>query len=227
MSNIQPIFIQVIRKPERLCIIKRGRCAEDYFPYCEEVSCDVWGMLMSMRSLCGEPVAMWLPEKYKRPGTSTYVQGVEAEPDDPGIVPEYIVYCLVSLATLAAAALLWGMRLRGSLPAFLGSWALTVLSTLSVGLLVGGVAKDTRQASFIASILYFPMLLFSGTTLTLEVMPKAMQTVVGVVPLTQGITMMKHAFLGIGPGSILPPICVMLALTALCTLLSLRFFRWE
>jgi len=88
VSNIQPIFIQVIRKPERLCIIKRGRCAEDYFPYCEEVSCDVWGMLMSMRSLCGEPVAMWLPEKYKRPGTSTYVQGVEAEPDDPGIVPE-------------------------------------------------------------------------------------------------------------------------------------------
>ena len=88
VSNIQPIFIQVVRKPERLCIIKRGRCAEDYFPYCEEVSCDVWGMLMSMRSLCGEPVAMWLPKKYKKPGTSTYVQGVEAEPDDPGIVPE-------------------------------------------------------------------------------------------------------------------------------------------
>lgn len=91
----------------------------------------------------------------------------------------------------------------------------------------GGVAKDTRQASVIASILYFPMLLFSGTTLPLGVMPKAMQTVVGVFPLTQGITMMKNAFLGIGPGSILPPICVMLALTALCTLLSLRFFRWE
>lgn len=35
------------------------------------------------------------------------------------------------------------------------------------------------------------------------------------------------AFLGIGLGGVLPPICVMLALTALCTLLSLRFFRWE
>mgnify|MGYP000320890787 FL=1 len=33
----------------------------------------------------------------------------------------YIVYCIVSLATLAAAALLWGVRLHGSLPAFLGS----------------------------------------------------------------------------------------------------------
>ena len=88
VSNIQPIFIQVVRKPERLCIIKRGRCAEDYFPYCEEVSCDVWGVLMSMRSLCGEPVCMWLPERYKKPNTSTYVQGVEVETDYAGTVPE-------------------------------------------------------------------------------------------------------------------------------------------
>ena len=88
VSNIQPIFIQVVRKPERLCIIKRGQRAEDYFPYCEEVSCDVWGILMSMRSLCGEPVAMWLPPKYRTPDTSTYVQGVEVETDYMGVIPE-------------------------------------------------------------------------------------------------------------------------------------------
>ena len=160
MSNIQPIFIQVIRKPERLCIIKRGRCAEDYFPLLRGGQLRRLGhaheYALAVRR-AGRHVAAG---EVQKPGTSTYVQGVEAEPDDPGIVPEYIVYCLVSLATLAAAALLWGMRLRGSLPAFLGSWALTVLSTLSVGLLVGGVAKDTRQASFIASILYFPSSLF-------------------------------------------------------------------
>lgn len=56
----------------------------------------------------------------------------------------YIVYCIVSLAALAAAALLWGVRLRGSIFAFLGSWALTMLSTLSIGLLAGGVAKDSK-----------------------------------------------------------------------------------
>ena len=87
VSNIQPIFIQVVRRPERLCIIRRGIHAEDYFPYCEEVSCDVWGILMSMKSLCGEPVAMWLPPRYKTPGTSTYVQGVEVETDYMGIIP--------------------------------------------------------------------------------------------------------------------------------------------
>ena len=31
---------------------------------------------------------MWLPERYKKPNTSTYVQGVEVEPDYLGAVPE-------------------------------------------------------------------------------------------------------------------------------------------
>lgn len=88
VSNIQPIFIQAVRKPERLCIIKRGVRAEDYFPYCQEVSCDVWGIPLSMPSLSGEPVAMWLPQKYKKPDTSTYVQGVEVETGYTGVVPD-------------------------------------------------------------------------------------------------------------------------------------------
>ena len=88
MKNINNIFIQVIHKPERKVICKRGVKAEDYFPYCEEVGCDVWGMLLSMDSLCGEPVCLWLPERYKKPNTSTYVQGVETAVDSDGPVPE-------------------------------------------------------------------------------------------------------------------------------------------
>lgn len=102
-----------------------------------------------------------------------------------------------------------------------------MLSTLSIGMLAGGAAKDTKQAAVIASILYFPMLVFSGTTLPLEVMPKAMQKTVSFFPLTQGLTMMKNTFLGISTGNIILPICVMIGVTALCTGLSVRFFRWE
>ena len=88
MENVQNIFIQVIRKPARKAIIKRGVRAEHYFDYCAEVGCDVWGLLTSMDSLCGEPVCLWLPEAYRKPNTSVYVQGVEVDPDYNGIVPE-------------------------------------------------------------------------------------------------------------------------------------------
>lgn len=69
-------------------VIKRGTAAEDYFPYCEEVGCDVWGILKSMDSLCGESVCLWLTGAYKKPGTSTYVQGVEAPTNYDGPIPE-------------------------------------------------------------------------------------------------------------------------------------------
>jgi len=88
MENVQSVFVQLQKKPERKVLIKFGINAEDYFPYCEEVGCDVWGLLCSMDSLCGEPVCLWLPERFKKPNASTYVQGVEVDTDYDGIVPE-------------------------------------------------------------------------------------------------------------------------------------------
>ena len=88
MSEPKNVFIQVIHKPRRKVIIKRGIKADNYFDYCGEVGCDVWGTLLSMDSLCGEPVCLWLPEQYKLPETSTYVQGVEVAEDFSGVIPE-------------------------------------------------------------------------------------------------------------------------------------------
>ena len=52
MENVQSIFVQLMKKPRRKVVIRRGINAEDYFSYCEEVGCDVWGMISSMDSLC-------------------------------------------------------------------------------------------------------------------------------------------------------------------------------
>lgn len=88
MEKTKTVFVQLVEKPARKAIIKRGVKAEEYFEYCGEVGCDIWGTLTSMDSLCGEPVCMWLPEKYRKPNTSRYVQGVEADRDFTGKIPE-------------------------------------------------------------------------------------------------------------------------------------------
>lgn len=82
------VTLQKIRKAARKVIIKRGINANDYFSYCCEVGCDVWGLLKSIRSISGEPVCLWLPEQYRKPVTNEYVQGVEVEPDYQGIIPD-------------------------------------------------------------------------------------------------------------------------------------------
>ena len=101
MDNVQSVFVQPVHRPARRAIIRRGVRAEEYFAYCEEVGCDVWGLLTSMDSLCGEPVCLWLPPQYRTPGTSVYVQGVEADCGYDGPVPEGF-----DVITLPAAAYL-------------------------------------------------------------------------------------------------------------------------
>lgn len=88
MAEVKQVLIQLVERPRRKLIFKRGVKAQDYLSYCEEVGCDVWGLLTSIRSICGEPVSLWLPKEYILPGTSKYVQGVEVAIDYDGIVPE-------------------------------------------------------------------------------------------------------------------------------------------
>lgn len=82
------IFTQVVEKPRRKMILKRGSAADEYFTYCEEVGCEVWGTLTSIKEALGEPMGLWLPETMRPEGTSTYVQGVEVPVDYAGIVPD-------------------------------------------------------------------------------------------------------------------------------------------
>lgn len=88
MSETRTVFIQVIEKPKRKVIIKRGIKATEYWSYCKEVGCDVWGLLLSIKSISGEPVCLWLPEHLRKPAANEYVQGVEVECDYSGPVPE-------------------------------------------------------------------------------------------------------------------------------------------
>lgn len=74
MKNVKSVFVQVVDKPARKVIIKRGIRASDYFAYCEEVRCDVWGRLTSIQSINGEPVCLWLPTAFIAPGTFDVIE---------------------------------------------------------------------------------------------------------------------------------------------------------
>lgn len=87
-NELLGIFVQIIERPKRSAIILRGRKAEDYFAYCDEVGCDVWGVLTSVKEALYEPAGFWLPDSWIKPGTSKYVQGVEVPADYKGEIPD-------------------------------------------------------------------------------------------------------------------------------------------
>ncbi len=142
-----------------------------------------------------------------------------------------MVYTVISLVSLVLLAVIgksfFGLEFEGSWLAFLGAYLLVLLSMFSLGMMVGAVSPNIKTSNLLCSILYFPMLIFSGTTLPYEVMPKGMQRVADIMPLTQGIKLMKAASLGLPAGEFGLPLLVMVALAVVCIAVSIRFFRWE
>lgn len=154
-------------------------------------------------------------------------------PTSPALIlaVQVVIYTLYSIVSLIlvymAGAIIFGYRLHGSWLQFLGAYLLVMLSMFSIGLLVGGIAPDIKIASATASLLYFPMLIFSGATLPYEVMPVALQKLANILPLTQGIKLLKAASLGLPIDSVFIPVIVMVAIAVICTAISLHFFKWE
>lgn len=143
-------------------------------------------------------------------------------------VAVYALYAAASLVLVYGTAhIFFQYRLEGSWIGFAGAYLLVMLSMFSIGMLVGGTARDMKTAGIFASVLYFPMLIFSGATLPYEVMPAALQRVADFMPLTQGIKLLKAASLGIVPAELWISVAVLSGVTVLCALVALRFFKWE
>jgi len=87
-GKIQTVFVQVVERDARKFIIKRGKKAKDYFEYCEEVPCEIWGILSSIKDAINEPMGVWLPKNMIKSGTSKYAQGVEVPADFSGTIPD-------------------------------------------------------------------------------------------------------------------------------------------
>lgn len=94
MEQTSVIFTQVVERPARKLLLKRGIKAEEYFAYCEEVGCGdndnsaPWDILCEIKEALYEPVGLWLPENMRPENTGIYAHGVEVAADYAGTIPE-------------------------------------------------------------------------------------------------------------------------------------------
>lgn len=140
----------------------------------------------------------------------------------------YMIYSLIALVLIyLVSVLLFGMKLQGAFLPFMGAFFLVMISMFSIGMMVGGVSPNTKIASVLASLLYFPMLIFSGATLPYEVMPAVLQKLADLLPLTQRIKLLKAASLGLPAENVMASLAVMAVITVVCGGVSIRFFKWE
>lgn len=123
--------------------------------------------------------------------------------------------------------LLFNYEMRGSWGVFLLTYAFVVCAMYSIGIFIGSIVPDQKSANLWSSVVYFSMLLFSGATIPYEIMPRFIQWVMDILPLSHGIHLLKQVSIGEPVQHLLISIIILI----LCILIgigsAIKFFKWK
>ena len=144
-------------------------------------------------------------------------------------------HVLVKLAlTLASLGLLLlaGKRvLPGALPpdavSFSAAVLLGTLSILAMGFVLASLVPTARFAQPISAALLYPMIALSGLFFPVSRLPRPLRALSAVLPTTHAVSLMQGAWDGIGWGEQWITVTALVAIGAVCLVLSARWFRWE
>ena len=137
-----------------------------------------------------------------------------------------VVAALSTLILTAAAVTVFGYRMPGNVFVYLGIWLLTMISMFSIGLMAASLCRTTKSMNVATSLLYFPMLLFSGATIPAEVFPTGVRAVFGWLPLGVGIRLLKSVSMGCYDRMAIP-VMALIAIAVICGAVAVKTFRWE
>ena len=137
-----------------------------------------------------------------------------------------VIAVLSTLILTVAAVAFFGYRMPGNVFVYMAVWLLTMASMFSIGLMVASLCRTTKSMNVATSLLYFPMLLFSGATIPAEVFPGALRAVAGWMPLGVGIRLLKSVSMGCYD-NIVMPVVTLTAIAVICGTIAVKTFRWE
>ena len=141
-----------------------------------------------------------------------------------------LVIALVQLAVFLAIATTpyFGLKLTAWWWMAIPVVACGTLAFLSIGLLIGAVAKTQQAATSIANLVILPMAFLGGAFVPLNFAPRWLQDVSYAMPLRYLVLGMQNVMArGDGPASALPAIGLLLGIAAVLTIISARVFRWD
>lgn len=142
-----------------------------------------------------------------------------------------LVKLLFTLTTLTLTLALGRRYLDIDIPipwfAFGTATMLSTLSILSLGFVLASIAPTARFAQPIGTIVLYPMIGISGLFLPIEKMPAPLQFVAHLTPMTYAVSLMRGAFKGDAWLSHVGDLFGLAVVGAVCTLLSVRWFRWQ
>jgi ABC-2 type transport system permease protein len=158
---------------------------------------------------------------------------LKATPINPAyiLVSQILINILMTfvgmILLLILGKALYDLHFMGDVGVMLFAFLLSILSIFSIGFVIASFAPSMKFATAIANIVYFPMIFLTGATLPLEIMPDTMITISKAIPLTHVVKLLKGLWLGESLSNFTTEIAILSSILVVCTLLSVKTFKWE
>ena len=142
---------------------------------------------------------------------------------------QLIVNATVAVVTLVVLLVLARVAYGVPLPRQFGGWVVAALfamaALIGMGLFVAAVGPTARASAAIGSILFYPLMFFSGLWLPIPSMPAVLQHISHASPLGAAWEAFQNADLGHWPPALA---LITMAIWAIAFgTAATRFFRWE
>ena len=186
------------------------RClnSRDLFSWCD-------GTSASIVFLSGTQDLKAISSNTDQPGTVTF---------RPSAVLFYDQYCFHAV-DIRRFDHVFPTFLCRSLGAIYFAYLLVMVSIHAIGLIVASLSPSEKATGAINSAIFFPMF-FQEQTVPYEILPTGLQKVADVMPLTQGIKLLKAVTFHEETG-IFFTITLLVVITLIGLFVAIRYFRWE
>jgi ABC-2 type transport system permease protein len=146
------------------------------------------------------------------------------------IIGKILPYALVALMIMAEVLLigtLWfGVPIRGSVLLLLAISCLFLLTTLGIGLLISTIANTQQEAFLLTFLTMLPSVFLSGFIYPIAAMPRLLQLVSGIIPLTYFLTVVRGIIIkGVGVTVLVPQIIALAIFGGILIVLASARFR--
>jgi len=101
------------------------------------------------------------------------------------------------------------------------------LAVLSMGFVIASLVPTARFAQPIGAVIFYPMFALSGLFVPLEVLPRGLQIVAHLLPLTYVVSLLRGIWTGGAWTAHLGDLAALAVVGVVCLVISSRVFRWE
>jgi ABC-2 type transport system permease protein len=143
------------------------------------------------------------------------------------VLTPFVMTLVGILLLFLVGTVVYQVRFEGHLLSLLAGVSLGACAFFALGYGLVGLVPGARAVVVIGNVVLYPLMIFSGAMVPLEVMPEVVRTVSRYSPLTHLVTLLRGLWFGEAWGGYLTEVAVLAGIAIVGMLIVVRTFRWE